>query len=404
MSDKTSNFITFSLIGGTMLFGTINTVAMKVTFSMDGKNMFGGIEAFEKPWWSTFLMFIGEALCLPAYFIMKFYDNKNKKDDKQLHLNPTGSMGYGRFILIVLLLSTCDLLSSTLSGISMLYCSASITQMLRGFLIVFVLFTGRMFLKRIPQMFHVFGVVMVIVGLILVGLTAMLNTSGENSAVGQIFIGIALNLAGQAVSSIQMIIEEKIMKGTDSIPPLFLAGFEGVCGTLLCVFVFFPALYFIPGNDHGSQENFINAAYMFAKNPLICGLMCLYTLSVAVFNFIGFTMSKLLTSAHRALISTLSPAVVWLVMIILYYSTVDSKPAHGNMPYGEELNWFSLIEAFGFVWIIVGNLIHNNVNGFGSKVLKTLKINDGEVKCCQPTRKYKTVDYTETINLVGEEI
>ncbi|CAL6016780.1 EamA-like_transporter family protein [Hexamita inflata] len=392
------------IITGMLSFGTINTVVKKIMYQTDGKNIDGGMEPYAKPWWCTLIMFMGEAMCLVAYYCIKASrKGVYAPDDKYIRQDPTGGMGYKNFLLLVLLLSTCDLLQTTLTGIGLLYCPASITQILRGFLIVFVLGSARIFLKRIPKTFHLFGVCSALVGLIFVGINALLNAKNENSGIGGIVLGICLTLTAQVFSSIQFVFEEKFMKGKYDIPSLYLVGFEGIFGMLLCICVFLPAVYFIPGKDHGSYENFINSAYMMFNNPLLLGLQVLYFVSISFFNFMALTISKMLSATHRALIDALRTASVWVVMVIIYYATLKSKPAHDNKPYGEELNWYSFIEAFGFVCMIFGTLVHNNVGGFGLKVMAIFKIGEGEVECCKCEKKYHQIGADEEDLLTTSE-
>lgn len=140
------------IIAGMLTFGTINTVVKKIMYQTDGINIDGTEEEYAKPWWCTLIMFLGEAMCLIAYYCIKC-SRKGviAPDDKYIRADPTGGMGWKHFLLLVLLLSTCDLLQTTLTGIGLLYCPASITQILRGFLIVFVLGAARIFLHRVPK-------------------------------------------------------------------------------------------------------------------------------------------------------------------------------------------------------------------------------------------------------------
>lgn len=120
------------------------------------------------------------------------------------------------------------------------------------------------------------------------------------------------------------------MKGNYDIPSMFLVGWEGIAGVILCVCVFLPIVYFIPGDDHGSYENFINSAYMMFNNGLLCGLQVLYFVSISFFNFMALTISKTLSSTHRALFDALRTATVWICMVVVYYATQSTKPATGG--------------------------------------------------------------------------
>lgn len=252
---------------------------------------------------------------------------------------------------------------------------------------MFVLGAARIFLKRVPKTYQLFGVTCSLIGLIFVGINAILNAGSLDVEVGNIVLGICITLFAQVFSSVQFVFEEKFMKGKYDIPSLYLVGFEGIFGALLCLLVFLPIMYVLPGDDHGSYENFINSAYMMFNNPMLLGLQVLYFVSISFFNFMAMTISKMLSATHRALIDALRTASVWVIMVIIYYSTEATKPAHNEHPYGEVLNWYSFLEGFGFVCMISGTLIHNNVAQFGLKLMSKLKIHDGEVEFCKCEKK-----------------
>ena len=116
------------IITGMLTFGTINTVVKKIMYDSDGKNIDGTFEAYKKPWWCTLIMFLGESMCLVVYYIIKASRKGDiKPDDKYIRKDPTSGMGYMRFCALVTLLSTCDLIQTTLTGIGLLWCPASIT-------------------------------------------------------------------------------------------------------------------------------------------------------------------------------------------------------------------------------------------------------------------------------------
>ena len=72
-----------ALISGCMLtFGTINTVSKKIMYQTDGINIQGSYEAYAKPWLCTFIMFLGEACCLAAFFIIRMYKRSSNADSK----------------------------------------------------------------------------------------------------------------------------------------------------------------------------------------------------------------------------------------------------------------------------------------------------------------------------------
>ena len=178
------------------------------------------------------------------------------------------------------------------------------------------------------------------------------------------------------------------MKGKYDIPSLYLVGFEGLFGALLCVLIFLPAVYLIPGNDHGSYENFINSAYMMFNNWKLLLFQSLYFVSISFFNFMAMTISKLLSATHRALLDAMRTASVWIIMVILFYATYSASPATGDVPYGEPLNFLSFIELFGFGVMFCGTIVHNNVNGAGDWLMRETRLGSEEVACCNCNHNY----------------
>ena len=118
-------------------------------------------------------MFLGEAINLVIYQIFKYFNSQQVKD-LFVKDDPTGGMGYKRLFLLTTTLSICDLIATYLKGVGLLYCSASITQILRSFLIVIVFAFSGVFLKRQPRTYQLFGVIAAIFGLTFIGISAVL--------------------------------------------------------------------------------------------------------------------------------------------------------------------------------------------------------------------------------------
>ena len=107
------------------------------------------------------------------------------------------------------------------------------------------------------------GVIFNIVSVFLVGGTAILNEktqtgddlvddTSELSASSSALLGVMLVMMGAFVQAMQFVFEEKVMTMDIPSPPLLLIGMEGLWGTIFCVLVVYPMVFFIPGSDHGS--------------------------------------------------------------------------------------------------------------------------------------------------------
>lgn len=401
------------LLAGAMLStGSLNTVAKKVMYQTKGVNIDGEIEYYKKPWVCTFFMFCGESMCMLFFVLFAIYYrfcNKQSKESvesqtlselsvpqednkirfvtrEEVSNDPTGGLGF-KFPLYVTLFASCDLLSTSLTGIGLMYCNASIIQILRGFVIVFTMLFAWLFLKRKPKIFQTVGVLFALFGLCCVGASAVLAERGstdENHTVYEQLLGIGLTLLSQVFSSIQFVLEEKLLKQNSHkispIPPLFLVGSEGLAGAILSICVALPIANAIPGSDHGSYENFKNSFYMLFHNVQIPILQFLYFISISFFNWTSFIYSKVLSSTSRTLVDACRTIVVWIVMVIVFYATVHA--------YGEPITYWSILQVFGFVGMLLGTTTHNNIGGVGEKV----------TGCCTKKDEEKLIQQPDIVN------
>jgi hypothetical protein len=122
------------------------------------------------------------------------------------------------------------------------------------------------------------GVMWNIVSVFLVGGTAILNEKTQSGSVddatelsssSSALMGVMLVMMGALVQAMQFVFEEKVMTMDIPSPPLLLIGMEGLWGTILCLFVVYPLVFYIPGSDHGSFENPFNTYAMFMNSPNI---------------------------------------------------------------------------------------------------------------------------------------
>ena len=392
-----------SLAGIMLTTGSLNTISKKVMYQTNGTNINGESEPYQKPWLCTFVMFCGESMCLLFFYLFALYyklvpEKKDNQDSmasisevegqpqqqekkivfvsrEEVKSDPTGGLRW-KFPFFVALFAGCDVLSTTLTGIGLVYCNASVVQILRGFVIVFTMISGRIFLGRVPKFFQVLGVIFAISGLVLVGVAAVLGDKGKSHKISDTFLGIGLVIVSQCFSSIQFVFEEKLLKQnthkTGPIPSLFLVGSEGIAGAILSICVAIPITNAIHGSDHGSYENMKNSFYMMFHNKRIFIFQFIYFISIAFFNWSSFVYSKALSATARTLVDACRTIVVWIVMVILYYSIRSHQ-------YGEGVSLFSIIQAVGFVLMLMGTTTHNNIGGFGEKITSCCKKPEDEV-------------------------
>lgn len=256
-------------------------------------------EHFEQPVLQTLQMFIGEMGCWLVIGIFSLYqsyagrragyeaisgnDNAGTatpaSDDtetaevanplKPAHPDDEGRIPLeGRSILLLALPACCDITGTTLMNVGLLFVAASIYQMTRGALVLFVGLFSVLFLKRHLGLYKWFSLFVVVTGVAIVGLAGAITkddkaspghqslhdtSSGpvEPAAASQAvmtIIGVLLIAGAQIFTATQFVLEERIMEKY-SMEPIKVVGWEGVFGfsvTLIGMII----LHFVIGTGY----------------------------------------------------------------------------------------------------------------------------------------------------------
>lgn len=365
--------------------GSINTIANKlqnITKSLD--------RPYKHEWFITFCMFFGESLCLIGYYMSQFLSAKKKERDpnivdgikllseesRQQEQNADSTDNEaGRENLPVaspfqlMLPALCDFVGSTVMTFGLSMIAGSIYQMLRGSLIIFTAIFSIVFLKSKIYKHNFLGIGSVFLGLVLVGVAAFNKTPvegcGQGDSSDNVVLGFCLVIFAQIFSATQFIIEENFMKKYDC-PPLKAVGWEGVWGSSFYI-VFLLVAQNIPCTAPvGNENNFATLVCAFNENnqyfvedtlfafrqlganSSLLFYCILYVCSIGVFNFVGITISKVLSSPARAVLDTIRTIVVWLFFI---FPIVDK--CHREQ--------FQVLQLIGFIFLILGTIIYNEI-------------------------------------------
>jgi drug/metabolite transporter (DMT)-like permease len=370
MSDSgISKATVYLFIGLMILTGSINTIANKMQINLESLG-----KPYQHVWFITFCMFIGESTCLIWYSIHLLNQNKKvpllensspiaeeKQNEEKKEVSP--------FILAIPALA--DFFGSTIMTFGLTMLTGSVYQMFRGSLILFTALFSIIFLGRKLFRHHFLAITITVSGLLIVGLATLIwpaatpegcpSGKGANNSIG----GIGLVLIAQIFSASQFVIEEKIMS-TYSCHPLKVVGWEGIWGSilyaiLLITFQFIPCTpppqegtnlsYFICSpNDKGdwTLEDTLFAFRQMGNNGVLLFYVILYTCSIAVYNFVGISVTKYLSSPARAVIDTVRTVVVWFFFLMPFI----------NRCYRES---FNIMQLIGFIFLVSGTLIYNEV-------------------------------------------
>ncbi|CAG8546087.1 1568_t:CDS:2, partial [Scutellospora calospora] len=379
------------LVTGMLVSGVCNTILNKLQDMQCVSNCDdpdpSKHEYFEQPVWQTLNMFIGETMCFAAAYIILYWERRQEKinrdtvyvpleaeatsanDSETLtvvggsdsspikiddeFLGPTQEMSGWR-VYLFLLPTLCDIMGTTFMNVGLIYTSASVYQMLRG---AVVLFTGTfsvLFLRRRLHPYHWFSLFLVVLGVSIVGMSSILfppvklatpigTTSIESTDISiEAMVGVFFVIFAQLFTASQFVIEEKIMEKY-RVKPVMAVGLEGIFGLTTVIFGMI-VLYFLFGITHPGGYFDISVGFsqiISFRQIWISGIAICF--SIAFFNFFGLSVTRLISATARSTIDTSRIVFIWIVSLFL----------------GWEI--FSWLQVFGFVVLIAGTFIFNDV-------------------------------------------
>ncbi len=116
--------------------------------------------------------------------------------------------------------------------------------------------------------------------------------------------------------------------------------------------------------------------------------MLLFTVSIAMFNYVGISVTKYVSAAARAVLDSIRTVLVWLFFLTMPFVPVKAK------------EYFSYLQAAGFIFLIIGTILFNEVlvlpccgfNLYTREMLKKRAIEEGTY---QPTSEEENVQTSE---------
>jgi len=248
----------------------------------------------------------------------------------------------------------CNLGSVGLGSIALLYLSGSVWSMMRGSMIIFSGILSVFFLKRKLMNIHWFGIFVVTIGLIIIGLSSILNSGfgNNNSSMTEQLFAFLCVVIGMFLQAIQLILEESFLKHR-KLNEAMIIGFEGMWGSVTLIAVMLPIMYAVPGKDHGSYENTGDGLYNLTHSAALFWFFFIQFLSIPSYNILALKVTKKLTAIHRTLLDAMRTSFVWLINLFIFYA-VSNK-------YGESWNHYSWLQVIGFFVLILGTAIYNKL-------------------------------------------
>jgi drug/metabolite transporter (DMT)-like permease len=361
---------------------------------------------FEQPVLQTLQMFIGEMGCwlvIGAFSLYQSYAGRRAgyeaiadndgvatpalSDDsetanianplKPAHPDEEGRIPLqGRSILLLALPACCDIAGTTLMNVGLLFVAASIYQMTRGALVLFVGLFSVWFLKRHLGLYKWFSLFVVVFGVAVVGLAGAITrddkatpshqaihdtASGsvgvekEISQAAMTVIGVLLIAGAQIFTATQFVLEERIMEKY-AMEPIKVVGWEGFFGffvTLIGMII----LHFSIGTGYFNARE---GLYQMTHNRGIAVSSVLIMISIGYvlhltychnnmltcdsgFNFFGLSVTRTVSATSRSTIDTCRTLFIWVVSLGLGWET------------------FKWLQVLGFALLVYGTFLFNDL-------------------------------------------
>ena len=355
---------------------------------------------FSHNWFLNLIMFVGESMGIPVYYIFfkkkeeaalkakqslegekKGNDEENQNAENtektELENNPQkeeDKLEIKKYLLAIPgFLDTC---STGLANIGLILLPGSIYQMLKGSLIVMTFLMSKFVVKNKHILDHYIAIPISTLGVFLVGLSAYLSASGDEesySSAGQTLLGIVLMLISMFILSIQFCFDEFFMRKYRC-HPLICIGYEGVFGFLinliLCIIFnfikcgdesednFFMKNMCTPDDDGIYRpENTLFALRQIGHSKILAALVPICVCFMASFNILGVSVTKYGSATTRSVTDNCRSFLVWLFFLIPLNQT----------DLIEQFNWLQLV---GFICICLGAFIYNGMFKLEERRLK----------------------------------
>lgn len=373
-----------ALVVGMLVAGCLNTLLLKYQDQTCDKLVDGppyGCASF--PELQSLMMFVGESLCFLVLGINKLSLYLRSRGRTKLLVGPDRSSTYmpigseeieddvsgmlqttlrkhsnteivGVKHMYLALPALCDICATTTMGVGLLLVPASVFQMCRGSLVLFVGLFSVIFLGRRLALHQWASLLLVVLGVFLVGLSNVLYTSQSDPSIHpkslialkakDDMLGICLIIGAQLFAASQYILEEWILSRY-SIAPLKVAAFEGLFGTILST-VGIVAAYGVYGATSKGLDgtfDFRTGLNTVLGHVEIWPAFVLFTVSIASFNFCGLSVTQQVSATSRSTIDTCRTVLIWSISLLLGWEQ------------------FKFLQLLGFVLLIYATLLFNGV-------------------------------------------
>lgn len=285
------------------------------------------------------------------------------EDDERVKLR-------GFKILLLAAPACCDISGTTLMNVGLLFVVASIFQMTRGALVLFVGLFSVLFLRRRLYMYQWMALVCVVLGVALVGLAGVvfkdkseavdmdpsevvytmaravksMAAEVEAAEAVKVVVGVLLIAGAQIFTASQFVLEEWILERY-AMDPLKVVGWEGIFGALITA-IGMGVLHLAIGRTESGRYGYFDAVEGWKNmttNRTVAMSSLLIMFSIGGFNFFGLSVTRSLSATSRSTIDTSRTLFIWLVSLGLGWET------------------FKWLQVVGFAMLVYGTFLFNDI-------------------------------------------
>ena len=275
-------------------------------------------------------------------------------------------------VILLALPACCDIAGTTLMNVGLLFVAASIYQMTRGALVLFVGVFSVTFLGRKLDLYQWSALFIVVTGVAIVGLagaiapnpqaqpeprsllvtglhvaravaTEVTSTANRSEAIYTI-IGVLMIALAQIFTASQFVLEEWILEQY-ALEPLKVVGWEGVFGFIVTT-IGMMILHLAVGRTERGRNGYFDAVEGWreiTQYRAIAISSVLIMISIGGFNFFGLSVTRSVSATARSTIDTCRTLFIWIVSLGLGWET------------------FKWLQILGFALLVYGTFLFNDV-------------------------------------------
>ena len=275
-------------------------------------------------------------------------------------------------VILLALPACCDIAGTTLMNVGLLFVAASIYQMTRGALVLFVGLFSVIFLHRKLYLYQWSALVIVVAGVAIVGLAGAIApnpqaqpdpksivhtgllfaraTAEEVKAMARstealwTIIGVLMIALAQIFTATQFVLEEWILEQY-ALEPLKVVGWEGIFGFVVTIIAMI-ILHLVVGRTEQGRNGYFDAAEGWreiTQNRAIAVSSVLIMISIGGFNFFGLSVTRTVSATARSTIDTCRTLFIWIVSLGLGWET------------------FKWLQILGFALLVYGTFLFNDI-------------------------------------------